>query len=367
MSGTGAEPEPCETPFYRRHAMAAVIIIEFNEWHGECLEPQIVYLKSSGYAVSLFCTRKAHAAISEAAIREGVSYTECPRKKGIRNVFAAWRLIWRTRPDFVIMNTAQGSEALKLSLLPKPRRTVFVGTLHNIEKLKSSFGQKVIDTRMAGYYVAAEYLLKAVRAAAGKPCQFYSPLDKSANATATAPKADGQMLLCVPGAIEYKRRDYGALLRFASSPALKKAKFILLCNSGKGDGPQFMRQVKERGLADRFITFDHFVEADTFDRYIRESDYLLPLIDSRMGNGECYKASKISGAFTLSLSYCKTMLCDDFLRGTEHFNYPCLYYSDETELAHIVSSGEKVEWAPMDFEAERKRYVSLLTELAPRG
>lgn len=347
--------------------MASVIVIEFNEWHGECLEPQIEYLKSSGYSILLFCTPKARSAISDAAVLEDVGYSECPRKKGLKNIIAAWRLIWRERPDFVIMNTAQGSEALKLSLLPMPRRTAFVGTLHNIDKLKSSFGQKVINARMAGYYVAAEYLLSAIRGATDKPCQFYSPLDKRANATATVPKADGQVWLCVPGAIEYKRRDYEALLRFASSPSLKRAKFILLCNSGKGDGPQFMRQAEERGLSDRFVTFDHFVEAGTFDRYIRESDYLLPLIDSKMEDGGCYKTSKISGTFTLSKSYCKTMLCDDFLRGTGHFDYPCLYYSDETELARIIGSGDKAECSPLDFEAERKRYVSLLAELVQQG
>lgn len=346
--------------------MASVILIEFNAWHGECLEPQMEYLKASGHSVELFCTSKALASAGPTCLDGRVHHTECPGAKGFRNIWTAWRLIWRLRPDFVILNTAQGSEALKLSLLPMPRRTKFVGTIHNLAKLTGSTGQKIISRRMDGYYVAAKYLLDTARARSGKPCQFYSPLDKTAGATQTDSdlKKDGETLLCVPGAIEYKRRNYAALLNLAASPALKSVKFVLLCNRNKGDGPQFMQEVETQGLTEHFVTFDHFVEADLFERYIRACDYLLPLVDDVMPGGESYKTSKISGTFALAASYGKTMLCNKFLDGISGFNYPCVFYADAADLARVIRSGEKGAFSPLNFETERARYDSLLKVLS---
>lgn len=345
--------------------MATVFLIEFNTWHGECLEPQIEYLVASGHSVELLCTSRNLASVSQTALND-VRHTELPSKKGIKNILVVWRKIWSARPDFVILNTAQGSEALKLSVLPMPKGVKFIGTIHNLQKLTKSLGQKIIDRRMSGYYVIANYLLSSLRGKTTKPCQYYSPLSK----TATGPtdeniiKAKGtDIWLCIPGAIEYKRRNYDALLGLAAAQELKKAKFVLLCNKNKGDGPDFMRKVEERNLSDRFITFSGYVEPDVFDQYIRASDYLLPLIDGAMAGGEAYKTSKASGTFTLSAAYGKTMLCDNFLKGIEDFDYPCLFYSDVADLARIVRSGEKANFAGFDFEAERRRYDGLLARV----
>lgn len=349
--------------------MATVFLIEFNTWHGECLEPQIEYLVASGHSVELLCTSRNLAAVSPKVLN-CVRYTELPSKKGIKNILVVWRKIWSARPDFVILNTAQGSEALKLSALPMPKGVKFVGTIHNLQKLTDSLGQRIIDHRMSGYYVIAKYLLSSLRGKTTKPCQYYSPLSK----TPTGPTDEAIinrkgtdicpcMWICVPGAIEYKRRNYDALLNLAAAPELKMAKFVLLCDKNKGDGPDFIRKIEERNLSDRFITFNGYVKLEVFDQYVTASDYLLPLIDGVMAGGEAYKTSKASGTFTLSAAYGKTMLCDNFLKGIDAFDYPSLFYSDVADLAHIVRSGAKADFAGLDFEAERRRYDGLLARV----
>lgn len=346
--------------------MSSAILIEFNAWHGECLEPQIEYLKAAGHTVELFCTCRNLSAVSQSAL-SGIRHTELPTPKSIRNILLVWREIWRRRPDFVILNTAQGSEALKLSVLPMPKGVKFAGTIHNIRKLTSSLGQRIIDLRISGYYVIAKYLLTPLRQKTAKPCQFYSPLGKPATAPISQSilKLKGtDTWLCIPGAIEYKRRDYDALLSLAASPELKKVKFVLLCDKRKGDGPDFLRKIEERGLSDRFITFSSFVEPDIFDQHVRVSDYLLPLIDGKMAGGESYKTSKGSGTFTLSAAYGKTMLCDNFLKDIDDFDYPHLFYSGAADLERILSRGAQGETsATLDLATESERYCSLLAAL----
>ncbi|MDD7726260.1 MAG: hypothetical protein PUJ24_11510, partial [Bacteroidales bacterium] len=89
----------------------------------------------------------------------------------------------------------------------------------------------------------------------------------------------------------------------------------------------------QMGVADRFITFDAFVEPGVFSSYVRQSDYLLPLIDSSIGLCEKYKKSSISGTFTIAESYGKTMLCDSAGSPTSRIS-----------TTHAVSTQTSMSW-----------------------
>lgn len=354
--------------------MRRIALIEFNTWHGECLEPQLEYLKASGCDVTLICPKKTLSAVSAAALG-GVRYVECPEKKGIRNVMAVRNALANGHTDVAILNTAQGSEVTKLMSLPSPGKTRFVGTIHNLRKLTQSTGQKIINWKIEGYYVISRHLLPQLKKLTSKPAQYYSPLDKSGIPlmAPTQEKVTGERWLAIPGSIEFKRRSYAKLIDMVLSPLFKNVRFVLLCNAQKGDGPQFLQKVRQilflkevhrLGLEDRFITFSGFVPSATFDAYMRACDYILTLIDKDTPNAADYKTMKTSGSFSLAASYGKPLLCDSYMADIEDFDPPHVFYRNDEELAAIINSGKQPEASRrLDFEEERKRYMSLVDNL----
>lgn len=348
--------------------MSNCFLVEFGDGHGECLEPQIEYLRASGHKVHLFCIERQLAKIEgfdpEA---ERVSLTVLPSPKGLASLKIVFMSIWRERPDFVILNSTQGSRVLKLLFMPMPWKTRFVGTLHNLSKLQSSLGQKLIDCRISGYYVLADYLLPEFRKLTHKPLRSIMPLNKASQASPSSPrKPEGEIWLCVPGPVDYARRNYNSLLQMAAHPGFKDTKFVLLGSSRVLRGDEFVGKVKQMGVADRFITFDAFVEPGVFSSYVRQSDYLLPLIDSSIGLCEKYKKSSISGTFTIAESYGKTMLCDSWLADIKDFNYSCRFYSNLDELAVACHMPPPVVAHP-DIEKGRVNYDSLLTLVSAKS
>lgn len=332
-----------------------VLLIEFNTWHGECLSPQLQYLKAGANNITLLCPKKSLTALDNEALKD-IEYVECREKKGIINILKVWCFIIKKRPDVVVFNTAQGSEVMKLMLMPFPSHIKFVGTIHNLSKLKKSTGQKIIDRKLSGYYVAAKYLLGKLNAISNKPAQFYLPINKTISKENT-----DYSLIVIPGTIEFKRRNYDKLLEMAKSSLLADVTFVLLCNHNKGNGPEFLKKVLSLGLEKRFVTFSEFVPSDEYDHWMTKCSYILPLIDGEMKNGQDYLDYKMSGTFSLSAVYGKTMLCDSFLSAIEDFDYPHIFYSTIEEMASLIKSHAKPDNYPSySFNNEAERYNSLI-------
>lgn len=334
-----------------------VCLIEFNTWHGECLAPQIAYLKICGANVTLICPRRTLGAVAPDVL-DGVDYVECAEKKSFGNVWRVWRKITKERYDVVVLNTAQGSESLKLCMLDAMGRTPFVGTLHNISKLRNSFGQRLISRRMDGYLTIAPYLLRRLQSVCSLPSEYFSPLsaEESDTTAVSVPELkNDERLIVIPGNVEFKRRDYAALIPMARH--LLGARFVILGNATKADGPRFREMVAHEGLTGRFTFFDNFVEESIFDAYMRKADYLLPLIDNDLASD--YLNHKTSGTFTLALRYGKTMLCDRALEPLKD-DYPSVFYDSIPDMAKVVESGVKAQPKSLVFSQEAERYCGFL-------
>ncbi len=341
-----------------------VCVIEFNTWHGECLTPQIAYLKASGDDVTLICPRRTLGAIAPDAL-DGVDYVECAVKKSLGNVWGVWRNIKKGRFDVVVLNTAQGSESLKLCLLDAFGSVPFVGTLHNIVKLRNSLGQRMISRRMNGYLTIAHYLLKRLQSVCCLPSEYFSPLSAETRCATDvhAPESEnGECAIVIPGNVEFKRRDYAALIPMARR--LLGTRFVILGNANKADGPRFREMVAIDGLSDRFTFFDGFVEESVFDAHMRKADYLLPLIDKVLADD--YLNHKTSGTFTLASRYGKTMLCDRALEPLKD-DYPCVFYDSIDDMAKVVESGVKALPKPLVFSDEAERYCGFLRRVVAKG
>ncbi len=338
--------------------MKKAALIEFYRYHHECLYSQILFLENSGYEVVLFCDEKVKSVIDGFNLNVEVLFFDF---KKLSSLFRLRKILIRRKFENVILNTAQGSIALKFCLLPFPKDMHFAGNIHNLKKLERSRGQAFISKKIKNYYVLDEYILLATKS--------YPQFNFAAYYPAFFPSFDlieftdkgKEIWICIPGSIEYRRRDYDSLIEIALN-CDSNVKFILLGNASKGNGSDFINKIKAGCVADKFIYFDKFVDNRSFYSYIHASDYLLPLIHPDTPSAEDYKRFKISGIFPLAKAFRKTMLLHDLFKDVPDFNYSCKYYNSNAELLDaIFSEPLNKQTEPADFEANRKKYLSLLT------
>ena len=338
--------------------MKKVALIELNPYHGECLYAQLRFLKCSGYDVTLFCDKSQERSVTSFDVVADQSFFW--DMKSFRNIIKIRNFLVANRVETVILNTIQGGRVLKFMLLPFPSQMTFVGTLHNIRKLKDSFGQKLICRKIKGVYLLAEYLKKNFEKFSKIPCSCYSSAYVPAYGSEYVEKKEGEVWAVVPGSIEYKRRDYDFLLDAAKSSD-DCVKFILLGNSKKGEGPLFLKKAEDEGILEKFVTFDSFVSNELFHSYMEKCDWLLPLIRGGSSLADDYMNYKVSGTFILAKAYNKPMLLDEAFSRVENFDYPVVYYSDEEKFVEMVKQSAKREACDLSlFESDREKYLTLL-------
>lgn len=333
-------------------------LIEFNTWHAECLYPQLLFLTDAGYSVTLFCDVRQKNSIADIASK-ATSVVFLDMKK-IVSLLKVRKTIIDEHIDNVILNTAQGNKAIKFILLPFPKRVRFFGTIHNLGKISSSLGQRVICRKVRNLYLLADYLMQF--APQGKlRFQPYSPCYLPNYASVDIEKPEGQIWAVVPGSVERKRRDYDFLLRIAQTPDFPtNVRIIILGNSSRGEGPQFAEQVRQLGLSDKFLIFNKFISNDTFYSYIRKADYLLALINPDSSFANDYMRLKLSGTFILSKAVGRNLLIHSMFASLKDFTYPSVFYDNDTEFIQKLGNPQPVNVPQPDFESDKRQYLKML-------
>lgn len=285
------------------------LIIEFNTWHGECLPPVIHLLASHGDNLTLICPTSTFNALTPA---EQHQVHHVPSHgRGLPAALRVMRLIHSLHPDQLYLNTAQGSGALWLSLLLTFSRIPLIGTIHNLTKLQSSLGQRLISHRISAYYVLAPYLLPHLQQLTTLPAHILPTLPDNGGPALTIPPDTS--LAIIPGSVDFNRRDYASLIPLAQSrPDLT---FVILGDISRHDGPRLLSLISTLPHVilnpslpitlphplPRFILFSQFIPRHLFDAFLRSAKYLLPLIPP--AHTDLYLTRKVSGTFILSARF----------------------------------------------------------------
>lgn len=349
--------------------MKNVALIEFNTWHQECLYPQLLFLTESGYQVLLVNDIRKKEFIESLKLEDKCECLFFDFKK-LKSFFQVRKELLSRGITDIILNTAQGSGALKFSLLPFFKKMNWAGTLHNIAKLDSSFGQKLIARKVKKYYLLADYLTPNFPKDKGYTSAVFEPIFLPEVQAAALSKPQDEVWICIPGYVEYKRRDYDYLLTIAKQLKQetegKKVKFVILGNAAKSDGPRLLEGIKTAQAEDYFITFDHFIPEDVYEAYIKQADLLLPLIHPETPGGKSYTNHKISGTFSLAAGYGKIMLCHAMFEGIDQFNYAALFYNTPEEfikkVGELDATKQNIKIGQPDFEKNRKNYIALINQ-----
>lgn len=322
--------------------MKKVALIEIGKSHDECLYSQLAFLKEAGYWVSLICTQSLANQVKDFEVDELI-LLDLPEKGKL----AKWAQLIRLRNYLIkgnfnkaIFNTASINNVRNLLLLPFPSSIEFCGIIHHIKKLTHSRSQKFISRKVKKYFVLNDHLLRKLEAEALnlRLSSFYPIFFQSYPSTSLF-KPDGEIWICIPGQIVFKRRDYIKLLEALDKDTIKpELKFILLGRSDQksGDGRVVRQMIYEKGMENNFILFDGFIQNSTFHAYLQESDYILPLTHSTT-NGGSYLQDQVSGTFNLAFAYKKPLLCEDVFSSMEDFQENAIFYKLD-ELASFFQN-----------------------------
>lgn len=329
------------------------ILVELGTSHGDCLYSQALILGMAGWTVELICSPELEPYIPGLAPHvERIERLE--PDDGVRS---HWRRVLRTHrrirdanPALVVLNSAQGRSVRDFFLLPHSHSVPFFGILHQVDKLTESFTQRLITPHMHGYFLLDDHLRSLALPEASKPvASFYpiffpelpEPTGGSHGADQSLPdeKSADDIWICVPGSVEFKRRDYRALWELGDAlAAYPRTRFILLgrCDSARPDGARLRQELASRGLTERFRLFDDFVPPATFHAWLRRCDLVMPLLHAKRPEFEYYENRRVSFAFHLAAGRRIPLLVDRYFERFADYRGNALFY-DPNRMATALN------------------------------
>jgi glycosyltransferase involved in cell wall biosynthesis len=313
-------------------------LLEIYDSHDVNLYSQLQFLKNGGFETTFIVSEAHRKQVSDFQHEQETIYVHVTKKKGIDQ----WKELWRIRTmilergiTHVIFNTAHSNPVRNFCLLPFPKEVRFFGTLHGVNKLEGSLTQRIISRKIHNYYLLMDYMLeKAMKMPhAGLNFAVFYPIFHPPFAPAAiAEKKENEIWIAIPGAVEYKRRDYLSLLEpFAALENKPDVRFLLLGNGyhKHGNGQELQERIKSLGIENYFVFFDGFVPNEVLHAYVKACDAVMPLIHPINADMEKYLENQISGSFHLAFAYKKPLLLHKYYERYQDFRETGIFYDLE--------------------------------------
>lgn len=352
-----------------------VALVELGNSHDECLFSQYYFLKEADYKIHLIINEIPFRRIK--GIIDGESFFVIPQKK---NWLSSWINLMRVnnyliRRDIktIIINTAQGNQVRNLTLLLSKKINI-TGIMHNADKLNKSFTQKIISRKVKKYLVLNDFVLREIQKSDIRmnlqsfyPI-FYPQTIKKNGIT----KKGTDFRVCIPGNVEFKRRDYKGLIDELSINKINdNIKFIILGNASKNDGKLLISEIISRKLEKHFIFFKSFVPNYQFFKTIQTSDLIMPLVHPDKPNFKYYNRFKISGTYNLAFGFKIPMFVPRLFSLLDDFKEYALFYDSDEMCAKLNSFADKPQLIiekknkleqsqKFSFGFQKKRYVDFV-------
>jgi hypothetical protein len=273
-----------------------------------------------------------------------------------------WRLVFRLLAylrrqgiKHAVLNTAEGNLIRKLSLAAG-RHTEFTGILHLSSKLWTSTSQKIISRKVRKYFVLAEFIKENLeQAGRGSGIESFYPIYFPAGGNDERLQEPAYRI-CVPGAVDFARRDYGSLLEeLQASDVPSQVGFVLLGRTSSRDGQELAARVKGLGLEQYFTLYESFIPHGEFYRVLRQAWLVLPLITPRCSDYEDYRAYKITGSFNLAYGFRLPLLLHESFSDKRIYRETAEFYPEGGLLAAI----RRLTGDPAILKARRERMAVL--------
>ena len=330
-----------------------IALVELSKSHEECIYSQVQFLIHQGYKVDLYLNPKLEPQISEYGQDCNAVFFIEPKHYLPGKLLHAFQFAKTLGSyDKVIFNTASSSKLLRNTVgLLKFYKVQCFGVLHNIKKLKSSFTQSLISIKIKKYFVLNDNLGEKVSGNKKIRLQSFYPI-YFPNFPYILNKPKKEIWLVIPGSIDYHRRDYDSIIKaLKKSGKVKNLKIILLgrINESSEEHKKLWENISNNNLQHYFITFQSFIPNDVFHAYIKQADFIVPLLKLDSD----YLTYKISGSFNLAFAYKKPLLSHKFFSTIPDIAANSIFYDSET-LGHLLGSIKNMEIDLNDFYSEKK-------------
>ena len=188
-------------------------LVEIGGSHDECLYSQAAFLEAGGFDVHLVVSESLVPRVRgfDNVVRVHTVSTGGGEIGAMRTALQLYRLTGRLGSDVVVFNTAHGAVVRDFTLLPQGRRRL-AGVVHNILKLDASTGQKIITRRIRRYLVLNDYLLDNRQDDLEVVLDWFYPIFFPPFTPVDVTKGEKEIWACIPGKVDFKRRDYEGLL-----------------------------------------------------------------------------------------------------------------------------------------------------------
>jgi len=154
--------------------------------------------------------------------------------------------------------------------------------------------------------------------------------------------AEGKVYICIPGRVEYKRRDYRMLLEVLDRlEGREQLRFTLLGPAAgrHSDYADFFSRIQERGWEEIFISFSDIVPFPLYHAYLRMSQAVLALIHpNRYREHRDYLDSQISGAFPMAQAHRKPLFLHRSFAGEAELEDCSYFYDTSDDLVRLLKS-----------------------------
>jgi len=353
-----------------------IMVTEFSVSHSEILHAVIAFLTDSGYEVHGWINKDA-GFDSESVPENAMMHLRTNRGFFSHIKFTMGLLFYLLRHgiSIVYINTAHGLLVRNFCLLSYLFGFEVTGLMHHGEKLKDSKTQDIISGKIKKYYVLSDFIKLNLEKEYGntyKFSAFYPVVLK--NQSVQEVKNRDYKLICIPGEVSDKRKNYNALIDCARTYREKfkgKVKFEVLGKIKYQWNKKYIEEMNSPELKGLFITYDDFISNNRFYERISECDLILPLIIPGVENFDNYIKYQISGAYNMAYIFKKPMLLYDSFRGFGEFEGISVFYNEENlgeVINDIINNNEHVNELRqniisskrLDFEYQRKKFKEFL-------
>jgi GT2 family glycosyltransferase len=321
-----------------------VLLFEFK-FHEEIIPSQIKFLQSKGFEVHLFLEQTLWDE-SLFSCFPGLKATLTKNSKQWPvKLFILFKMLLYVRKHkikYLIVNTLDSTFGhfiiLFLSHLYR------VGIAHQVSNVSANKIYRANVKRMQGVLTLSEltknYLLKNYPEVKNVSC-FY-PIFFCNELTALNSQNE-EVRIVIPGQLSHKRRDYQLLLHTCIQLRKEKTRlrFYLLGDTRKFDGPEIVQFIATHDLGKLFWFNNGRIPYQDFLKYIREGDYVMPLLSTRVTNYRQYLTSQISASFNWALGLKKHVIIHKDFQHIEYTNENAIVYDDNLVAKLLQLNNEK--------------------------
>lgn len=274
---------------------------------------------------------------------------------------------------YLVINTAQGAFIRDLCMQLPPRLNI-TGISHNPQKLNTSFTQKIINRRIKKYFVLSDPIKENLRPM-NPDLQIESLYTVfSKNEPHPQPAYDtGNFLVCIPGAIESKRRNYQHLIDELThkNDLYPGVTLVFLGRMVGAEAQEIKMKIEKLVGEERTLFFDSWIPEKDFSHYLFKSRIILPLIAPGNSSFELYRDFKLSGTINLSLGKKIPMLLHQSLnKNNDYLQVGFFYETGEmitkiNQLAEnpiqLINKQEDIKnIEKLNFDYQKEKYLSFV-------